>query len=140
MLLLNHAAAKADYLVGLGLFGVVKSAHIAQNAHFRVFADGAGVNNDYIRLRLIGSEGAAHFRKITADTLRVTFVLLAAVGIHKGQHILAALRYKAVAELMAESNLALNLLFFDFNSLVCHIFKSFSFLAPPSGGSCHANA
>ena len=126
VLLLDHAAADADYLVGLGLFGVVQSAHIAQNAHFRVLTDGAGVDDDNIRLGLIGGEAAAHLTEIAPDTLGVAFVLLAAIGVHEGQHVFPPLRNKAVFELLADLQLAVYLFFFNFDSFVRHVVCSFN--------------
>ena len=89
VLLLHHTAAQDDYLPGLRFLCMVKGSHIAEYAHFRVLAYGAGVYDYYVGLKLVLCEGAAHFGQIAAYTLAVAFVLLAAVCVHKSQHLSA---------------------------------------------------
>ena len=93
MLLLHHAAAHRDDLPRLRLFCVRQRADVAQHAHFRVLAHGAGVDDDDVRGELILREAAAHLRQIPAQLLAVRLVLLAAVGVHhrKLRHALAGI-------------------------------------------------
>ena len=80
-LLLRHAAADHDLLIGICLFCVRESADVAVNALLCVLADGAGVHNDDVSLAFIGGELIAHLAEHTANFLTVSLVLLAAVGI-----------------------------------------------------------
>ena len=83
--LLGHAAAHADKLVGLGPLGVDQRAHVAQHPHLGVLPDGAGVDEDKVGLGLAVCKVVAHFLQVAPQPLGVGLILLAAVGIHKGQ-------------------------------------------------------
>ena len=121
VLLLHHAAADGDDLAGAGLLAVVQSAHIAQHPHFRVFPDGAGVDHDHIRLKLILGEAVAHHGQVAPQLLAVGLVLLAAVGIHHGQGA-AAVGGDFVKDLAANILLGLDGPDIDHFSLVRHRF------------------
>ena len=83
-LLLGHAAAQADDEVGVLLLGVDQAAQQAVDPVLRVLPDGAGVDDDEIRLAGILRKGEAHVPEHPHDALAVRHVLLAAVGIHHG--------------------------------------------------------
>ncbi len=83
--LLGHAAAHADELAGLGPLGVHQRAHVAQHPHLGVLPDGAGVDDNQVGLRLALGELVPHLAEVAPQPLRVGLVLLAAVGVHKGQ-------------------------------------------------------
>ena len=83
--LLHHAAADGDDLPGPRLLRVVQCAHVSENAHLRMLAHGAGVDDDHIRLKFILCEAVAHFGEVSADLLTVGLVLLAAVSVHHGK-------------------------------------------------------
>ena len=87
--LLDHAAAHADDLLRLRFFAVVERADVAQHAHLRVLAHGAGVDHDHVRLKLILRKAVAHLAEIAAQLLTVGLVLLAAVGVHHRQRPLS---------------------------------------------------
>ena len=78
MLLLHHAAAHGDDLIGVLLFAVVKLPDIAENAHLRMLAHGAGVHDDDVGLELVLREAVAHLGEVAAQLLAVGLVLLAA--------------------------------------------------------------
>ena len=86
--LLHGAAAKTDDLAGLAAFRVGQSAHVAQNPHLGVLPDGAGVDDNDVRLTLVLGKSVAHLREHPPDLLRVRLVLLAAVGVHHGKGLL----------------------------------------------------
>ena len=83
--LLGHAAAHADKLVGFLALGVDQRAHVAQHPHLGVLPDGAGIDEDEIGLGLAVCKVVAHLLQVAPQPLGVGLVLLAAVGIHKGQ-------------------------------------------------------
>ena len=62
-----------------------QSAHVAQHPLLGVLPDGAGVDDDDPGLLLVGGKAEAHLGQIPSDALGVGLVLLAAVGVHKGQ-------------------------------------------------------
>ena len=80
-LLLGHAAAHGDDEVRI--FGLVvgQRAHVSVDPLLGVLPDGAGVENDDIRLGGIGGEAVAAVH----EPAGVGFVLLAAVGVHQGE-------------------------------------------------------
>ena len=80
-LLLRHAAAEADDLIGLCGLRVAESAKVAIYPLFRVLADGAGVEQDHVRLLLVARELIAHLAQHTHEHLAVGHVLLAAEGV-----------------------------------------------------------
>ena len=90
--LLHGAAAQADDLAGLALFRVGQGAHIAQHPHLRVLPDGAGVDDDDVRLLLVLGKAVAHLGQHAPELLRVRLVLLTAIGVHHGQGLLGELR------------------------------------------------
>ena len=77
-LLLRHAAAEADDLIGLCGLRVAEAAQVAVNALFRVLADGAGVEQDDVGLILVARELIAHLAQHAHEHLAVCHVLLAA--------------------------------------------------------------
>ena len=83
--LLGHAAAHADELAGLGPLGVHQRAQVAQHPLLGVLPDGAGVDDNQVGLRLALGELVPHLAEVAPQPLRVGLVLLAAVGVHKGQ-------------------------------------------------------
>ena len=80
-LLLRHAAAEADDLIGLCGLRVAEAAQVAVNALFRVLADGAGVEQDDVGLILVARELVAHLAQHAHEHLAVGHVLLAAEGV-----------------------------------------------------------
>ena len=117
--LLHHAAADGDDLPGPRLLRVVERAHVAQHAHLRVLAHGAGVDDDDIRLKLVLCEAVAHFGEVSADLLTVGLVLLAAVGVHHGKGPLPV-RGHALKNLRTDSALGFDFLYIDDFSLNRH--------------------
>ena len=89
MLLLDHAAADRDDLPGPRLLRVVEGADVAEDAHLRMLAHGAGVDHNDVRLKLVLGKAVAHLRQIAAELFAVGLVLLAAVGVHHGQGALS---------------------------------------------------
>ena len=83
--LLHGAAAQADHLLRLPPLGVGEGPHVAQHPQLRVLPDGAGVDDDHIRLSGILGEAVAHLPEHPPDLLAVRLILLAAVGVHQGQ-------------------------------------------------------
>ena len=83
--LLHHAAAEGKALAGLGSLGVAQGAHVPQDPQLRVAPDGAGIQEDEVRLLLPVRKAPAHIPEHAPEALAVRLVLLAAVGIHKGQ-------------------------------------------------------
>ena len=77
-LLLRHAAAEADDLIGLCGLRVAEAAQVAVNALFRVLADGAGVEQDDVGLIFVARELVAHLAQHAHEHLAVCHVLLAA--------------------------------------------------------------
>ncbi len=83
--LLGHAAAQADELAGVAPLHMHQGPHVAQHPLLGVLPDGAGVDDDDIGLLLVLGKAIAHLLQIAPDALRVGLVLLAAVGVHKGE-------------------------------------------------------
>ncbi len=83
--LLGHAAAQTDQGVRVPALHVDQSSHVAEDPLLGVLPDGAGVDDDDPGLLLVVGEAEAHFCQKAPDALRVGLVLLAAVGVHKGQ-------------------------------------------------------
>ena len=77
-LLLRHAAAEADDLIGLCGLRVAESAKVAVDPLFRVLADGAGVEQDDVGLIFVARELVAHLAQHAHEHLAVGHVLLAA--------------------------------------------------------------
>ena len=77
-LLLRHATAETDDLVGLCGLRVAQAAEVTVDPLFRVLADGAGVEQDDVRLIFIARELIAHLAQHTHEHLAVGHVLLAA--------------------------------------------------------------
>ena len=121
MLLLHHAAAHGDDLAGACLLRVVQRTDIAQNAHLRVLAHGAGVDDDDVRLILVLREAVAHLGKVAAYFFAVGLVLLAAVGVHHCEGALSV-RSDMFEDLRTDGLLRLDLLCIYNNSFVCHVF------------------
>ena len=65
-------------------------ADVAEHAHRRVLAHGAGVHGDDVRLVLIVGHRIAHAAEIPAQHLAVGLVLLAAVGVYHGKALAPA--------------------------------------------------
>ena len=85
MLLLGHAAAHADDLVRVAALHVDQGSQVAQHPHLGVLPDGAGVDDNQVGLRLALGELVPHLAEVAPQPLRVGLVLLAAVGVYKGQ-------------------------------------------------------
>ena len=83
--LLGHAPAQADQGIRVAALHVDQGPHVAEDPLLGVLPDGAGVDDDDPGLLLAVGEAEAHFIQIAPDALGVGLVLLAAVGIHKGQ-------------------------------------------------------
>ena len=81
VLLLDHTAADGNYLVRLGLLGVIQCPDVSEHSHLSVLSDGAGVYDYDIGRKLVLGEGKAHLGQISPYLLRIGLVLLAAVGI-----------------------------------------------------------
>ena len=86
-LLLGHAAAKTDDLLGVFLFRVGQGAQVAEDPVLGVLPDGAGVQNHQVRLRRVRCEGEAAALQHAHEFLAVGHVLLAAEGIHAGHRV-----------------------------------------------------
>ena len=67
VLLLHHAAAHGDYLVGVILLRVVQRTDVAEDAHLGVLAHGAGVDDDDVGLKFVLREAVAHLGEIAAQ-------------------------------------------------------------------------
>ena len=92
---------------------------IAENAHLRVLAHGAGVHDDDVGLELVLREAVAHLGEVAAQLLAVGLVLLAAVGIDHCERPVF-LRNEAIVYLAADILLpadGFNAYLFSF---VCH--------------------
>ena len=120
--LLHHAAADRDEQVRVLRLGVDERAHVAQHAHLRVLAHGAGVDDYQISLVFIVREVVAHKLYVAAQLLAVGLVLLAAVGVHQREGPSAG-GLDALAYLKAYLALAPKLTGGDFDSLVRHMFS-----------------
>ena len=119
VLLLHHAAAHRNNLVRIFGLGMGQIAHVAQHPHFRMFPNGAGVDDHQIRLGFVLSKAVAHFLQISPQTLAVRLILLAAVGIHHGQQLLAA-GFVHCLDASAQLHLRLDFLRGQFFTFVCH--------------------
>ena len=84
-LLLRHAAAETDDLVGLVRLRVAQTAEVTVHALFRVLADGAGIEQNDVGLLLVARELIAHLAQHTHEHLAVGHVLLAAERIDQRQ-------------------------------------------------------
>ena len=118
LLLLGHAAAEDDHQLGVLPLLMDESAHVAEDAHFRVLTNGAGVDADHVRLLLLIGHGIAHVPEPAAKDLAVGLVLLAAVGIHQRIALLAVVETDANA--LADGLLFGNLGGADFFSYISH--------------------
>ena len=81
---------------------------VAQHPLLGVLPDGAGVQDDDPGLLLVLGEAEAHGLQIAPDALGVRLVLLAAVGVHKGQGPLPPGGVQ-VRDLLAEGELAVHI-------------------------------
>jgi hypothetical protein len=83
--LLNHAAAKGNDLLGFFSFRMNECADISVNAHFGVLADGARVDDDKVRFRLLIGEAVSHGVQHAPQLFAVGLVLLTAVRVNKSK-------------------------------------------------------
>ena len=83
--LAHHAATEKNFLRRVAVFGVDQRADISVDARFSVLTDGAGVDDDAVRALLGVRHPVAAFQQHAADALGIGLVLLAAVGIDKGE-------------------------------------------------------
>ena len=83
--LLGHTAADTDHQVGILLFVMRSLAHIAEDPHFRVLPDGAGIEDQEVGAALVVRQAEAHVDEHPPDQLAVGLVLLAAEGGDAGQ-------------------------------------------------------
>ena len=119
VLLLRHAAADRDDLLGIARLGVRQRADVAEHARLGVLAHGAGVHDDDVGREFVLREIKAHGAQIAAQLFAVGLVLLAAVGVDHGQRLTAA-GGKMRAQLRADVQLALDVRFGDLYSLIAH--------------------
>ena len=119
VLLLRHAAADRDDLIGVARLGVRQRADVAEHARLGVLAHGAGVHDDDVGRKFVLCEVKAHGAQIAAQLFAVGLVLLAAVGIDHGQR-LAAAGGEVRAQLRADIHLVLDVRFGDLRSLIAH--------------------
>ena len=99
--LAHHAAAEENLLAGMAALGMDQGAYVAQNPLLRVFPDGAGVDDNDVGPFLAVLHGVAALLQHTADAFGIGFVLLTAVGVHKGRGHNAG-RFPALADAAAE--------------------------------------
>ncbi len=104
-LLLGHAAAKADDLLGVLLLGVGQNAQVSEHPLLGVLPDGAGVEDDEIRLLHILRQGEAALGQHPHELLPVGHILLAAEGIHAGPGM-GLTGFKHAADLLLKVPLA----------------------------------
>ena len=71
-------------MLRVAALGVGQCAQIAENALLRVLPDGAGIEDDHVRALFAGGHAIAAGFQHPTDAFGVGFVLLAAVGIDKG--------------------------------------------------------
>ena len=95
---------------------VGQGAHIAKDPLLRVFPHGAGVQQDQVGSLFRVGKGVPHPGQIAPQTLGVGFVLLAAVGVHKGQLLAGAVLQQGM-DLVAKGQLAVDLRRRDGHSL-----------------------
>ena len=99
--LAHHAAAEENLLARMAALGVDQRAHVAQNPLLGVFPDGAGVDDNDVGPFLAVLHGVAALLQHTADAFGIGFVLLTAVGVHKGRGHNAG-RFPALPDAAAE--------------------------------------
>lgn len=85
MLLLRHAAAHADEHIRAAAFERLEGADVAENPILGMLPDGAGVEQDEIRVVGLLGEAEAHIRQHALDVFGIGDILLAAEGAHAGQ-------------------------------------------------------
>ena len=105
VLLLHHAAAQADELLRVAALGVDQGAHVAEHPLLGVLPDGAGVEDDEIRLLHILRQGEAALGQHPHELLPVGHILLAAEGIHAGPGM-GLTGFKHAADLLLKVPLA----------------------------------
>ena len=81
----HHAAAEENFLPRMPRLGMHQRTHVAVDPRLRVLADGAGVDDDAVRALLSVGHPVAARPQHAADALGIGLVLLAAVGIDKGE-------------------------------------------------------
>lgn len=118
--LAHHAAAEKNFLLRVPGLGVYQRADVAVDAGFRVFADGAGVDNDAVRTLFGVHDLIAACAQHPADALGIRLVLLAAVCIDKGPRRPAARGPKGF-DLLADSGFLLQRLLRDHNGFAFHV-------------------
>ena len=126
--LLHHAPAQADELFRVAALHVDQGASVAQHPLLGVLPDGAGVDDDDPGLLLVLGEAEAHLFQIAPEALGVRLVLLAAVGVHKGQGPLRPLGGE-LGHRLAVGELGLDVLLGDDGSRAFH-----KFLRMPTDG------
>ena len=118
--LAHHAAAQENFLLWMPGLGVHQRADVAVDARFRVFADGAGVDDDAVRALFGIHDLIAACAQHAADTLGIRLVLLAAVCIDKGPRRPAARGPKGF-DLSADSGFLFQRLLRDYNGFAFHV-------------------
>lgn len=116
VLLPGHAPADADDLPRMPPLRVGQGAHIAKDPLLRVFPHGAGVQQDQVGPLFRVGKGVPHPGQIAPQTLGVGFILLAAVGVNKGQLLAGAVLQQGM-DLVAKGQLAVDLRRRDGHSL-----------------------
>ena len=111
-LFLGHAAAEDDDLFRVFPLRMGEGAQIAEDPLFCMFPDGAGVQQDQIRLLGVLSKGKAAGLQHSHQPLAVSDILLTAEGLHTGGGVgLAALEHGP--NLLLEFPLAGQICFWD---------------------------
>ena len=85
VLLVGHAAAQADDEAVLFLLEALQSAHVAENTLLGVLTDGAGVEEDEVRVLGFIAQAVADVYENALDPLAIVDILLAAIAVHKRQ-------------------------------------------------------
>ena len=137
LFLLGHTAAQADYLPGIGLFGMGQGAEISIDPLLGVLPHGAGVEDDHIGLMRILGKSEAQFAEHAHNMFAVGHVLLASKSVYAGQGRMIQGFLQMRADLLHDLPLPRQLLggYNDFFSLQ----KTFSCLPGrkrPGGKSC----
>ena len=82
MLLLRHTPANPDHQLRVLLFQLFQGAHIAEYPLFCVLTNGAGIEQNQIRLFHVIAHAKAHVHQYAADLFAVVHILLAAKAVH----------------------------------------------------------
>ena len=110
-LLLHHASAEDYFEVGILLFYFLECTDISEESVFGVLADGAGVEQRYIRVFRLFCESEAHFFKQAFESLAVGNIALAAESVDISERLAPVkARFKHCMHKSAELHLSVELL------------------------------